>query len=215
VFNLAWKLAAVINGDAGDTLIDSYEVERAAVADGVITYTNRLTKAGTLSGAPRRIRDGLVQMLSRVPAARRLMAETVEEVNVAYKNSPIAVGRRPKHAKVSPGQHVPHLADEVVQKQLRAVCRAQTLGHVVLTIATGQVAPAAGGPGQAQVLVTGDDVPVAGYDTVIADPKGVVAQRLGLKNGGRVVIRPDGYIGAIAALADTTTIADYFAKIRS
>ena len=215
VFNLAWKLAAVINGDAGDTLIDSYEVERAPVADGVITYTNRLTKAGTLSGAPRRIRDGLVQMLSRVPAARRLMAETVEEVNVAYKNSPIAVGRRPKHAKVSPGQHVPHLADEVVQKQLRAVCRAQTLGHVVLTIAAGQVAPAAGGPGQVQVLVTGDDVPVAGYDTVIADPKGVVAQRLGLKHGGRLVIRPDGYIGAIAALADTTTIADYFAKIRS
>jgi hypothetical protein len=30
-----------------------------------------------------------------------------------------------------------------------------------------------------------------------------------------MVIRPDGYIGAIAALADTTTIADYFAKVRS
>jgi hypothetical protein len=102
-----------------------------------------------------------------------------------------------------------------VQKQLRAVCGAQTLGHVVLTVAARQVAPAAGGPGHVQVLVTGDGVPVAGYDAVVADPKGVVAQRLGLKNGGRVVIRPDGYIGAIAALADTTTIADYFAKVRS
>jgi hypothetical protein len=32
---------------------------------------------------------------------------------------------------------------------------------------------------------------------------------------GRVVIRPDGYVGAVAALDDTTTVADYFAKIRS
>jgi hypothetical protein len=42
-----------------------------------------------------------------------------------------------------------------------------------------------------------------------------VGQRFGLKNGGRVVIRPDGYIGAIASLDDSTTVADYFAKIRN
>jgi 2-polyprenyl-6-methoxyphenol hydroxylase-like FAD-dependent oxidoreductase len=215
VFNLAWKLAAVINGDGGDTLLDSYEAERAPVADSVITFTNRLTKAGTLSGAPRRIRDVVIKTLSRVPAARRVMAETAEEVNVAYKDSPIAVGRRPKHAKVGAGQHVPHATDEAVQKQLRAACGPQTFNHVVMTVAAGQVAPAAGGPGQVQVLVSTNDAPVAGYNAVVADPKGVVAQRFGLKNGGRVVIRPDGYLGAIAALDDTTTIVDYFAKIRS
>ena len=69
-FNLAWKLAAVIDGDAGDTLLDSYEAERAPIADGVITFTDRLTKAGTLSGVPRRIRDVVVRMLSQVPAVR-------------------------------------------------------------------------------------------------------------------------------------------------
>jgi 2-polyprenyl-6-methoxyphenol hydroxylase-like FAD-dependent oxidoreductase len=215
VFNLAWKLAAVVNGDAGDTLLDSYQAERAPVADSVITFTDRLTKAGTLSGAPRRIRDVVVRMLSRIPAARRVMAETAEEVNVAYKDSPIAVGRRLKHAKVVAGQHVPHATDEAVQKQLRAACGPQTFGHVVMTVAGGHVAPAAGGPGQVQVLVSTDDAPVAGYDAVVADPKSVVAHRFGLKNGGRVVIRPDGYIGAIAELDDTTTVADYFAKIRS
>ena len=52
-FNLAWKLAAVIQGGvghAGDTLLNSYEAERLPIADGVIAFTNRLTKAGTLSG---------------------------------------------------------------------------------------------------------------------------------------------------------------------
>src|SRR5271156_5100258 len=217
-FNLAWKLAAVIEGDAGETLLDSYEAERVPVADQVIKFTNLLTKAGTLSGVPRRIRDVLVRTASHVPAARRTLANNAEEVNIGYSASPIAVGRRPKHAKISAGEHLPHILDAAVQKQLRAVCGTQNTGHAVVTVATAQVAPAAGS-GQAQVLVTTSQtapaIPVAGYDAVIADPNGLVAQRFGLKNGGRVVVRPDGYIGAVASLDDTTTVADYFAKIRS
>ncbi len=213
-FNLAWKLAAVVNGDGGETLLDSYQAERIPVADSVIAFTNRLTKAGTLSGVPRRIRDMVIRILSHIPAARRFMAETAEEVNIAYRKSPIAVSRGPRNAKVAAGEHLPHVVDAAVQKQLSVVCGAQNTGHVVLTVAAGQPAPAAG-EGQVQVLVTTDDTHVAGYDTVIADPKGLVAQSFGLNNGGRVVIRPDGYIGAVASLDDTTTVADYFAKIRS
>ena len=212
-FNLAWKLAAVVNGQAGDTLLDSYEAERIPVADSVITFTDRLTRAGTLSGVPRRIRDVVIRMLSHVPTARRFMANMAEEVNINYRNSPIAVGPAPKHAKVAAGDHLPHAVDAAVQKQLSVVCGVQNTGHVLLTVASGHVAPAAG-EGQVQVLVTADDIPVAGYDTVIADPNGVVAQRFGLKSGGRVLIRPDGYIGAVASLDDTTTVADYFAKVR-
>ncbi len=214
-FNLAWKLAAVVNGDGGDALLDSYEAERLAVAEQVIAFTDRLTRAGTLSGLPRQIRDTVIRVLSHVPTAGRLMAENAEEVNINYRKSPIAVGSRPRRAKVAAGEHVPHLTDPELQKQLRAAYGPDNVGHVVLTIAAGKVAPAAGGPGQTQVLVTTDEPPVDGYDTVVADPEGVVAQRFGLKNGGRVVIRPDGYIGAVAALDDTTTVADYFAKIRS
>src|ERR1700760_674196 len=79
-FNLAWKLSAGIKGDAGDTLLNSYEAERAPIAEGVLKFTDRLTKAGTLSGVLRRGRDVVVQLLSRVPAVRKTMAATVEEV---------------------------------------------------------------------------------------------------------------------------------------
>jgi hypothetical protein len=48
---------------------------------------------------------------------------------------------------------------------------------------------------------------------VIADPAGVVAQRYGLHHGGRVVIRPDGYIGAITNPDDHSGVADYFSLI--
>jgi 2-polyprenyl-6-methoxyphenol hydroxylase-like FAD-dependent oxidoreductase len=213
-FNLAWKLAAVVDGQAGNSLLDSYEAERLPVAEQVITFTNRLTKAGTLSGVPRQIRDMSIRMVSHVPAARQVMADNAEEVNINYRKSPIAVGRRPRHSKVAAGEHLPHIADPELQKQLRAACGPDNAGHTVLTLAAEKVAPAAG-PGHAQVLVTDCDTPVAGYGTVIADPKGIVVRRLGLKNGGRLVIRPDGYIGAVAPLHDMTTVADYFAKIGS
>jgi 2-polyprenyl-6-methoxyphenol hydroxylase-like FAD-dependent oxidoreductase len=212
-FNLAWKLAAVVDAAAGEALLDSYQAERAPVADQVIAFTDRLTRAGTLSGLPRRIRDMVIRMLSHVPAAGRFMAENAEEVNINYWKSPIVVGSRPRRAKLAAGEHVPHMTDAALQKQLGAVWGPDNTGHVILTIATHRVPPAAGDAGQTQVLLAPDDAPVAGYDSVITDPEGLAAQRFGLKNGGRIVVRPDGYIGAVAALDDSTTVADYFTKI--
>lgn len=212
-FNLAWKLAAVIRGDGGQALLDSYNAERHPVGKSVIGFTGLLTKVGTLKGGARLVRDAVIRAAGLTPLTRA-MAGNVEETSVSYRKSPIAVGGRPRHAKVAAGDHVPHVNDAEVQKRLNAVC-AQNRGHTVLTVAAGRVAPAAGGPGQTRVLIAVNDTPVAGYDAVIADPQGVVAQRLGLRHGGRVVIRPDGYIGAVASLDDTTTVADYFAKVRS
>ncbi|MGU7774624.1 FAD-dependent oxidoreductase [Burkholderia sp. MR1-5-21] len=40
-FNLAWKLAAVIKGRAGDALLDTYSTERAPIAKQVVTRANQ------------------------------------------------------------------------------------------------------------------------------------------------------------------------------
>lgn len=40
-FNLCWKLAAVLKGQAGQTLLDSYTVERAPVAKQIVTRANQ------------------------------------------------------------------------------------------------------------------------------------------------------------------------------
>ena len=42
---------------------------------------------------------------------------------------------------------------------------------------------------------------------------GAIAERLGLKHGGRVVVRPYGYIGAITTLDDTKAVSNYFARL--
>jgi 2,4-dichlorophenol 6-monooxygenase len=40
-YNLAWKLAAVIRGQAGETLLDTYSAERAPVARQIVTRANQ------------------------------------------------------------------------------------------------------------------------------------------------------------------------------
>jgi 2-polyprenyl-6-methoxyphenol hydroxylase-like FAD-dependent oxidoreductase len=209
-FNLCWKLAEVIKGDAGAALLDSYNAERHPVGKRVIDFTSTLTKVGTLKGLARVTRDAVVKVIGHVPPAVRVMASNITETNIAYKNSPAVLTASPRHAKVAAGQHVPHIDDSTIQKQLGGV---RGSDHTVLTIAGSKAAPAAGPAGQTQVLIAADDAPVGGYDAVVADPHGLVAKRFGLRNGGRVVVRPDGYIGAVTPLDDLTGVADYFAMI--
>lgn len=208
-FNLAWKLAAVIAGRAGESLLDSYHAERHPVAEKMIDFTERVSKAGTLTGPSERIRNALLKGLSHIGAVGHAMASTTAEVTVNYHGSPIVVGRAPRGAKVAVGDHFPHLGDADVQKHLVG---SWGVGHTTVTVAAGQGTPAAGRAGH-QVLVTDHDTPVPGYDIVISDPQRTVARRLGLPDGGRVVVRPDTYIGALAALDDHGPVAEYFAVI--
>lgn len=47
--NLAWKLAMVVQGDAGERLLDSYSPERSAVGDMVLRNATALTDVATLT----------------------------------------------------------------------------------------------------------------------------------------------------------------------
>jgi 2-polyprenyl-6-methoxyphenol hydroxylase-like FAD-dependent oxidoreductase len=212
-FNLGWKLAATIRGEGGQTLLDSYHAERHPVGKGVIDFTRLLTKVGTLKGGARLVRDAVIGAAGSIPPAARKMASNVEETNIGYKGSPAVIAAGPRHAKVVAGEHLPHIPDAQLQKQLGAVCGAANTGHTVLTVTAGNPAPAAGPTDQMQVLVTTDERPVDGYDHVICDRGGSIAKRYGLRDGGRVVARPDGYVGAVVDLDNPTGVADYFAKI--
>lgn len=208
-FNLAWKLAAVCAGEGGETLLESYHAERHPIAEEVISFTGLLTKVGTLQGAARVVRNTIAGVAGKSSFVTGKIADNVAEVTIAYPDSPAIIKGGPRGAKIHAGQHIPHISDVEVQNQLGTA----DPGHVIVTVAAGQPAPAAGPAGRHQVLITSDPTPVSGYDTVVLDSTGVVAKRFGLKDGGRVVIRPDGYIGAVVALDDGAGVADYFAAI--
>ena len=212
-FNLAWKLAATVRGEGGPALLDSYDTERRPVAKKVIDFSSKLTTAGTLHGGARVVRNALLRVLGNISAVGEKMASIVEEIEVSYEGSPVTLSRHAGHTDIVAGQHLPHIEDAQLQMRLSTACGVENSGHTILTITAGNPAPAAGPADQVQVLIASDDTPAGGYDTVIADPDGLVAKRYGLRDGGRVVVRPDGYIGAVTELDDQSAVADYFAQI--
>lgn len=75
-FNLAWKLELVVNGKAGDSLLDSYQQERRdhakAMIDLSVTAGNVLAPTKRWHGA---VRDGISWLLNYLPPVKRYFLE--------------------------------------------------------------------------------------------------------------------------------------------
>jgi 3-(3-hydroxy-phenyl)propionate hydroxylase len=72
--NLAWKLAAVLKGDGGPALIDSYESERMQAADENIAHSTRSTDfIAPHSAAERSLRNAVLALASQTEFARRMI----------------------------------------------------------------------------------------------------------------------------------------------
>ena len=96
--NLAWKLAAVLQGRAPESILDSYEPERIAFARRLVQTTDRAFSMVTSpSWSARLIRleifPRLLAVLIKTRAMRRFMFRTVSQTAVNYRGSPLSEGR--------------------------------------------------------------------------------------------------------------------------
>jgi 3-(3-hydroxy-phenyl)propionate hydroxylase len=72
--NLAWKLAAVLKGEASPALIESYDLERTQAADENIAHSTRATDfVSPHTPAERRLRDAVLALAARAEFARRMI----------------------------------------------------------------------------------------------------------------------------------------------
>ncbi|MBV8996424.1 MAG: FAD-dependent monooxygenase [Pseudonocardiales bacterium] len=112
-WNLAWKLALVMHGQAPAELLDSYEAERIPVAQFLLRFTDRLFSL-MVSSQPlaRAWRSLLVPtataMAARSRAARRLIFRTVSQLEIAYPDSPI-VAQHSRRLRPRAGQRLPDI----------------------------------------------------------------------------------------------------------
>jgi hypothetical protein len=83
-FNLAWKLALVEQGFAAPMLLDSYSAERSAVAAQILVESGRLTRVATL-------RNRLAQHLRNFVASRLLGLQSVRHA-ISEKLSEVTIG---------------------------------------------------------------------------------------------------------------------------
>jgi 2-polyprenyl-6-methoxyphenol hydroxylase-like FAD-dependent oxidoreductase len=72
---LGHALSAVIAGRAGERELDRYERVRRPVAERVVAFTDRMTRAATLRGAvSRRLRNAVIGAVGSIPALPRTLA---------------------------------------------------------------------------------------------------------------------------------------------
>jgi 2-polyprenyl-6-methoxyphenol hydroxylase-like FAD-dependent oxidoreductase len=92
-FNLAWKLALVIEGSAKPSLLDSYSPERTAVGDRVLRNAGRLTEVATLRNPVLQgIRNTVARFATSFPLVQHKMANQLTEMDIGYPESPLSVG---------------------------------------------------------------------------------------------------------------------------
>ena len=95
--NLAWKLAAVVQGRAPDTLLDSYEAERIGFARRLVATTDRVfsfaTSGGQLADLLRtRVAPVLIPAVAQFESVREFMFRTVSQIMLNYRGSPLSRG---------------------------------------------------------------------------------------------------------------------------
>ena len=189
--NLGWKLALVLNGEAGEVLLDSYHAERHAAAAENLKVTSRTTRfLAPRSAAEYRMRRAVVA-LARTHEFARKLANTgrMAQAN-AYPSS---------HCAPSGARSLQNVAFEGT-----SVMRELAEGTRLLGLWFG-----AGAAELASVEDLEKRWPVR-FRSVEAD--GALAHHLHAEAGTLVLVRPDAYI---AAVVDRATPGFVEALIRS
>ena len=95
--NLAWKLAAVVQGRAPDSLLDSYEAERLPFARRLVETTDRvfgfLSADGPVAEIVRTgIAPRIMPLFAKLPVTREYLFRTISQTVVHYRHAPLNSG---------------------------------------------------------------------------------------------------------------------------
>lgn len=94
--NLAWKLAAVVEGRADASLLDTYEPERIAFARSLVATTDTvftlIAGQSFQSRLFRALAPRIAPIALRFDKARRLMFRTLSQTRISYRQSALSAG---------------------------------------------------------------------------------------------------------------------------
>jgi 3-(3-hydroxy-phenyl)propionate hydroxylase len=193
--NLAWKLKLVLDGVAGESLIDSYHDERAFAADDNLRASTRSTDFITpKSRASLRFRNAVLELAADEAFARPLVNSGRLSTPTPYLHSPLNTADEDMFAgAMKPGTHC---ADAPVRHGGQAVWFLNVLNALhgpaggFTLLAFGEH-PAVHSVAEGQV-----DARVLGVGADIEDSQGLLAQRYDGQPGTVVLIRPDQHVAA-------------------
>ena len=190
VYNLAWKIAAVLRGKADEALLGSYHDERQPL--GEITTRNALANAMSM---------GRTERVSGVLPRREFLAEQGLIFGVTYDSMAVVPDGTPPAAtddpvtdyvqSARPGCRAPHVWLKRGNEQISTV---DLIGPHFLLLA--------GAKGEAWRRAVQAAAPAwpplvahtIGADTEVSDPDTAWHAAYGIDADGAVLVRPDGYV---------------------
>ncbi len=195
--NLAWKLAAVVRGDAPDKLLDTYEKERIAFARKLVDTTDRLFSFVTAeSGFADFVRTRIAPMFASaaygIGPVREMIFRILSQTTISYHDSPLSSGVA---GRVHGGDRLPWVVRDEVDNY----------------------AP----PGRIdwQVHVYGQAFPDL---RAWCDRHGMILREFewsaahdeaGLARNAGYLLRPDGYVALCDPGASAQALEDYFCDL--
>jgi len=210
-YNLAWKLALVLSGNAGQGLLDSYETERVPVAERLLRTTdqafNFLISERWLAEVFRtRIIQRIIAAAMRRDRTRQLAFRTISQIGIRYRNSPLSRmhSRLPEEAPC-PGDRFPWLrltfteggpVEDLFAKLDDTRFNLMLFGRQP---PAGKLSAHSGG-----LLITWaiPDDPVNSQEL----------DRAGIPRPSFYLLRPDGHVGLAGAVLDPAVLDAYFTE---
>lgn len=197
--NLAWKLAMVVNGEAGPELLDTYDTERRPVCDLIVeqAYTRYVLRVD--SSLPQ---DDLMTPLDDASIE---LGATYRSAAVLWKEDPVAdesALEDPRKPSGRPGTRAPHVP---LERNGESISTHDVFGRDFVLLAGSHGRPWCRAADELASMGVPLDAYRVAVDGALLDGDMRFEEAFGIGPDGAVVVRPDGVIGWRA----TTSVNDY------
>jgi hypothetical protein len=183
-YNLGWKLGAVTTG-APDALLDSYEEERRPIAESALGLTTKLLDAAK-RGEMRRGRE-------------------VHQLDLGYVESALARKKPERRAGLLAGERAPDAPIRGAAGQPTRLFQLFKGAHWTLLGSDVERDAVPPRPGL--------HIHTVGPRGDIFDEDGYLRDVYGLASAGWVLVRPDGYIGALVSSGEVEVLETYLRNV--
>jgi 2-polyprenyl-6-methoxyphenol hydroxylase-like FAD-dependent oxidoreductase len=232
-YNLAWKLALVVEGRAPDSILDSYHDERHPVGRVLLRTTDRMFNvAATHNPLFIAARNFLApRILPWFMGERSRRARTfrfISELGIKYPDSPIvgdelnggdkAFRRGPGAGHRAPDGPLRPVGEE---RDATLFSRLDEVPHHLLLFGgrgdfreeVSELIAEYGGGIQPHLIFAGDPGEVGAEIPAYVDETGTLRERYGIAGTGYYLIRPDGYVAFRAPGADLGPLRAYLKRV--
>ena len=200
-YNLAWKMALVLKGRAGEKLLDTYNEERLENAKNLLRTTDRMFQLAAgpewfLSFLRTNVFPSVAGYLFSFDSVKRFVFPLVSQIGINYRHSPLSLRAGDDDFKVRAGDRMPYfmIDGESIYDKLRG----PKFHMLVFTDEPASArSPEAASP----------DADLVDFNVIRLGPQ--VKAVFGTDRPFTVLLRPDNYVGRISAGPPSGGLEDY------